>query len=55
MINYYLEQRNVKSPQQWSMFCKGLNTFARIQLNWLYQLHLLWRQSLDLEGWDFLS
>jgi len=39
MINYYLEQRNVKFPQLLSMFCEGLNSSPRNQSNWLHQLH----------------
>lgn len=47
MINYYLEQRNVKSPQQLSMFCEGLNTSPRNKPNLLHQLHPFGRQCLE--------
>lgn len=47
MINYYLEQRNVKSPQQLRVFCEGLNISPRNQCNWLHQVHSSGRQCLE--------
>ncbi len=47
MINYYPEQRNVKSPQQLNTFREGVSTPPRNRRNLLRQLHPFWRQSLE--------